>query len=61
MLSLLQENYSIIGIIKETESIKKGLYDGLPMSALKLNNKLFKEVLEQFNKVVNYIININKE
>ncbi len=61
VLSLLQENYLIIGIIKETENIKKGLYEGLPMSALKLNNKLFKEVLEQFTKVVNYIISINKE
>jgi len=61
VLSLLQKNYSIIGIIKETESIKKGLYDGLPICALKLKNKLFKEVLEQFNKVVTYIININKE
>jgi len=56
VLSLLQENYNIIGVVKETETIKKGLYDGLPLAALNLKTKLFKEVLDEFNKVADYIL-----
>lgn len=56
VLSLLQENYNIIGVVKETETIKKGFYDGLPLAALNLKTKLSKEVLEEFNKVVDYIL-----
>ena len=53
VLEVLQEKYKVLGIVKKTVAVKKGIYDGL--SVVQTDPK--SDVAQEYNKIASCIIN----
>lgn len=58
VLDLLNKNFNVIGVIKKSSSIKKGIYDGLPVVSLNITTPQAKDIITEYQNVANYIMNL---